>query len=84
MSRHRGTKAIRNQQWNRYLVDSREWEVVLRAVLINCCEVDAHSVDFGVFLLTHDWRLTSFISLMNFPSSSRFISLPIDLDFSGE
>jgi hypothetical protein len=37
-------------------IDPREREVVLRAVLVKCSEVDAHSIDFGVFLLDHDRR----------------------------
>jgi hypothetical protein len=39
-----------------YQIDPREREVVLREVLIERGEVDAHSIDFGVFLLDHDGR----------------------------
>jgi hypothetical protein len=36
------------------LVDSREQEVVLRAIIVEHSEVDTHSVDLGILLLNHD------------------------------
>jgi hypothetical protein len=37
------------------LIDSREREVVFRAVLVQRGEAYAHLVDLGVLVLHHDW-----------------------------
>jgi hypothetical protein len=39
------------------LVDSRQREVIFRAMFLQCREVDTHPVDLGVLLFHHDrWR----------------------------